>query len=127
KEYVPLYENYGIGLTTWSPLDSGILTGKYNDGIPQESRLNAHNWQRDHLSAYKIEKVKKLQKIADRMGVSTAQLSIAWCLKNPHVSSVLLGASQPSQIEHNLKAIEIKHDLTDEIMKEINQLFAQDA
>lgn len=126
KEYLPLYENFGMGTTIWSPLDSGILTGKYNEGIPAGSRLHTHNWLKEHLSQYKIEKVKKLQKIAEKLDASAAQLAIAWCLKNPHVSTVLLGATQISQIEHNLKAIHVKHLITDEILKEINELFSQD-
>jgi len=122
-EYRPLYEHYGMGTAIWSPLDSGILTGKYNEGIPQGTRLHQHNWLRDHLSQFKIEKVKRLEKIATKMGVSTAQLAIAWCLKNPHVSTVILGASQVSQIQHNLKALSVKSLLTDEIIAEINVLF----
>jgi len=124
-EYQPLYENFGMGLTTWSPLDSGILTGKYNDGIPDNSRLAAHNWLKDHLSSFKIDKVKKLKKIADGLGISTAQLAIAWCLKNRHVSSVILGATSVEQVEHNLKAAEVKHQLTEEVMQELNALFRE--
>jgi voltage-dependent potassium channel beta subunit len=127
KEYLPLYENYGMGTTIWSPLDSGILTGKYNDGIPEGSRLYSHNWLKDNLSSFKIEKVKKLQKIADKLGASTAQLSLAWCLKNPHVSSVIMGATQVAQIQHNLKAISLKYSLTDEIMREIDKLFSSES
>lgn len=127
KEYLPLYENFGMGTTIWSPLDSGILTGKYNEGIPSGSRLHTHNWLKESLTQYKIEKVKKLQKIADKLNASAAQLAIAWCLKNPHVSTVLLGATQISQIEHNLKAVALKHLITDEILKEINDLFSQEA
>jgi voltage-dependent potassium channel beta subunit len=127
REYLPLYENYGMGTTTWSPLDSGILTGKYNEKIPPGSRLHTHNWLKEHLSAFKVEKVKKLQKIAETMGCSSAQLALAWCLKNPNVSTVILGASQVSQIEHNLKAIQVKHELTEAVLKEINTIFSCEA
>ncbi len=124
KEYASLYDSVGMGTTIWSPLDSGILTGKYNEGIPEKSRLHNHNWLQEHLSYTKVEKVRKLQKIADQLSASCAQLAIAWCLKNPHVSSVILGASQVSQIKHNLKAVQLKAHLTDEIMQQIDAIFS---
>ena len=124
QEYLPLYEKYGMGITTWSPLSSGILTGKYNEGIPEGSRLYRNNWLKEHLNTAKIEKIGKLQKLAHELGVSSAQLSIAWCLKNPHVSTVILGASQVSQLEHNLQAIHVKKMITDALYAEINTIFA---
>lgn len=124
KEYLPLYEKYGMGLTSWSPLDSGILTGKYNDGIPQGSRLATHMWLQDHVTHTKIEKVKKLQVIADNLGCTTSQLAISWCLMNPNVSTCILGVTSTSQLDHNLHALEVKDKLAGDVLSEINKLFA---
>lgn len=118
-EYASLYEKYGLGITSWSPLDSGILTGKYNQGIPEQSRLHLHQELRNRLSEEKIEKVKGLEKIAKELGCTLSQLAIAWCLKNEHVSSVITGASNPEQVEENMHAINVKHQLTDQIVKQI--------
>ncbi len=123
KEYAPLYDAYGMGLTTWSPLDSGILTGKYNDGIPSGSRLDTNKWLQDHLSYSKIEKVKKLQLVAAECDCSSSQLAIAWCLKNPRVSSVILGATSLEQLEHNLGALSVKEQMSEEMFRKISQLF----
>ncbi|KAF7728402.1 hypothetical protein EC973_006210 [Apophysomyces ossiformis] len=133
KEYKPLSDNYRLGITTWSPLASGVLTGKYNDGkIPLDARLAIQ----DHpvinrLRAgffseegrRKIEKVGRLVRVAQKLNITPAQLAIAWCLKNPNVSAVITGASRPSQIEENVKGIQYLHLLTDEIMAEIEQVF----
>jgi voltage-dependent potassium channel beta subunit len=116
EEYTPLYQKYGLGLTTWSPLDSGILTGKYNQGIPEHSRLHLHQELRNRLSDEKIAIVKKLEKIAKELDCSLSQLAIAWCLKNENVSSVITGASNPQQVEENMHAIHVKHQLTDQVM-----------
>lgn len=124
KEYATLTKDHGMGLTIWSPLDSGILTGKYNEGIKKDSRLDRHKWLRDQLTEFKIQKVKQLQNIAEKLKVSCTQLAIAWCLKNPRVSSVILGVTSKEQLLHNLEAISLKDRLTDEIMKEINGLFS---
>lgn len=121
-EYAPLCKKYGLGLTTWSPLDSGILTGKYNNGIPQNSRLHQHNELRSRLTDEKIAKVKALQKVAQEIGCSLSQLAIAWCLRNDHVSSVITGASNPQQVEENMHALQVKHQLTDAIVDEINEM-----
>jgi len=127
-DYQLLYENYGTGLTIFSPLKIGILTGKYNDGIPEDSRLATsndkfvkamnekfgdENWQ----AQFKI--VKNLKPIADKLGCNQACLAMAWVLKNPHVSSAITGASKPSQIYETVKALDIVPKLTDEIMQEI--------
>lgn len=122
KEYGPLYEKYGIGTTIWSPLDSGILTGKYNEGIPAGSRLFYHEELRKRLSDAKIEKVKALIGIAKELNCSIAQLAIAWCLKNPRVSSVITGATHLQQLDENLHAIEVKSRLTDDFMQKIEQV-----
>jgi voltage-dependent potassium channel beta subunit len=111
-EYAPLYEAYGMGTTIWSPLSSGLLTGKYNDGVPADSRINqpGYEWLRDSVlgnAGERIAKVRALQPIADELGASLAQLAIAWCLLNRRVSTVLLGASKLEQLEHNLAALDV--------------------
>ncbi len=128
KEYLPIYEKYGMGLTTFSPLASGILTGKYNEGIPKGSRLDVFpdlrkRFEEDgRFSKERIEKVKSLEKIAKSLNVKLSQLAIAWVLKNDHVSSVLLGVSNTDQFKENLAATEIKYKLTDDIMREIDRI-----
>lgn len=111
-EYAPLYEAYGMGTTIWSPLSSGLLSGKYNDGVPADSRINQpdYEWLRDSVlgkGSERIDKVRALKPIADELGVSLAQLAIAWCLLNPHVSTVMLGASKTAQLEQNLGALDV--------------------
>lgn len=122
KEYDFLYDKYGIGTTIWSPLDSGILTGKYNEGIPSGSRLQRHEELRKRLTETKIEKVKALSTIAKELNCSLAQLAIAWCLKNPNVSSVITGATQPQQVIENLQAIQVKTLLTDDVVRKIERI-----
>jgi len=128
KEYHPLYEKYGMGLTTYSPLASGLLSGKYNEGIPEGSRLatfpQVKKWLEEAglLSEKTFERIRKLQKIADELGATLPQLAIAWILKNEHVSSVILGVSKPEQLQENLKAIEVKKQLDDSVMKEIDEI-----
>jgi voltage-dependent potassium channel beta subunit len=119
EEYSSLYTKYGLGITSWSPLDSGILTGKYNRGIPENSRLDLHPELKNRLTEPKIAKVKKLEKITKELNCTLAQLAIAWCLRNENVSSVITGASHVEQLEQNLLALHVKHQLTDEIMGEI--------
>ena len=107
-EYDPLYRDFGLGTTIWSPLASGLLTGKYNDGIPEDSRLatEGYEWLQERVLAEdRIEKVRKLTELADDLGCTTAQLAIAWCLTNPNVSTVITGASRPSQVEENMQAL----------------------
>lgn len=128
KEYQPIYEKYGMGLTTWSPLASGLLTGKYLEGIPEGTRLSRFTDLRKHLeesglfSQKNLEKVRKLKDVANQIGVSLAQMALAWCLKNPHVSSVILGVSNVDQLRENLKAIEVKEKLTDDLMNTIEEI-----
>jgi len=112
EEYAPLYDAYGMGTTIWSPLASGLLSGKYNDGVPPDSRLAQadYTWLRESVLGKgdeRLGKVRALQPIADELGCSLAQLSIAWCLLNPHVSTVMLGASRLGQLEQNLAALEV--------------------
>lgn len=124
-EFAPLYEKIGLGTTIWSPLASGILSGKYNDGIPQDSRMNlkGYEWLKARYETAegkkRLEQAKKLGQIAKELGVSTSSLSIGWCLKNPNVSTVILGASKKSQLEENLTALEVLPKLTPEVIKKI--------
>ncbi|WP_068468097.1 aldo/keto reductase [Candidatus Protochlamydia phocaeensis] len=125
QEYKPLYTQYGIGLTTWSPLDSGILTGKYNEEIPAGSRLARHKELQDKLTLKKIEKVKALEEVSKELNCTLAQLAIAWCLKNPDVGSVIIGATNIQQLQDNLKATSIKHRLVDEVMEKIENILKE--
>lgn len=122
KDYLPLFEKYGMGTTTWSPLASGILSGKYDHGIPPESRLAKEAWLIPNNFQELVAKVKEISKIADNLSCTTSQLAIAWCLKNPHVSSVITGATKKEQLLENLEAIEIKSALTPDIMKKIDSI-----
>jgi len=112
QEYAPLYERFGMGTTVWSPLASGLLAGRYNEGIPDDSRLAqpGYEWLRETVlgsGRERVERVRHLAPIAQELGVSQAQLALAWCLANPHVSTVLLGASRREQLEQNLAALEL--------------------
>ncbi len=122
REYARLYEDIGLGLTTWSPLASGLLTGKYADGVPDGSRasLPGYEWLKDFLTDEgRNAKVKALGQVADRLDVTTAQLAIAWCAANPHVSTVITGASRPEQVTENMGALKALEQLTPEVMGEI--------
>jgi aryl-alcohol dehydrogenase-like predicted oxidoreductase len=130
SEYEPLYRIYGYGTTTFSPLASGVLSGKYNDGIPSDSRMALSHpllkfLQDDLKSASgeaKLQKVRRLTSIATELGGSVAALSLAWLLKNPNVSSVITGASRPEQVSMNVKALDLLPKLTDEIMEQIEEI-----
>ncbi len=128
KEYAPLYQEYGLGTTIWSPLASGLLTGKYNDGIPDDSRLSlpGYEWLRDALlgegSEAKLARVRKLGEVAKDLGVPMAQMALAWTLKNPNVSTVITGASRASQVESNLKSLDVVPKLTDDVMERIDSI-----
>jgi voltage-dependent potassium channel beta subunit len=125
KEFKPLYDMVGLGLTIWSPLASGLLTGKYNDGDPGGTRISLKNyeWLREEFETSgarkRVGKVKKLAAIASKLGTTLPQLGLAWCLKNPHVSSVITGASKPKQVKENMKAGELVDQLTDDVMSRI--------
>jgi voltage-dependent potassium channel beta subunit len=121
-EYAPIFEKYGMGTTTWSPLASGALTGKYLDGIPNGSRasLKGYEWLKDHMvdsdrGQERMKQVAGLVPIAEELETSPSKLAIAWCLLNERVSTVILGASKIEQLEENLKAVEVLPLLTDEI------------
>ena len=128
KEYLGLFDSEGMGTTIWSPLASGVLTGKYNSSIPKGSRMSLPEYKflRDKLESKegsdRLNKVKRLGKVADKLGVSLAQLSLAWCLKNKNVSTVILGATNTKQLDENLKSIEYKDLLTDSVMGRIENI-----
>jgi voltage-dependent potassium channel beta subunit len=129
KEYAPLYRDHGLGTTIWSPLASGLLTGKYNTGIPKDSRLSASGmeWLRDMVlndpkTPAKLAVVPKLAALAAELGTTLPRLGVAWCLKNPHVSSVILGASRPEQLTENLGALDVVEKLTPAVMKRLDGL-----
>ncbi|ATL46358.1 aldo/keto reductase [Chitinophaga caeni] len=122
KDYLQIYKTVGLGTTIWSPLASGLLTGKYNDGIPEGSRLGLEGFEWLKDSTYveeKLQKVRNLKKVADQLGTSLATLSIAWCIQNPNVTTAILGATKPQQLEENLKAIEVVKQLTADLMAQI--------
>jgi len=131
-EFLPLYRDFQLGLTTWSPLASGFLTGKYDDGVPEGSRadLEEYSWLRKRLESEvwqeHLEKIRKLKPVADDLGVSRAQLALAWCLTNDDVSTVITGASRPEQIEQNIQAVEVADDLTDDVMARIDEILDND-
>jgi len=126
-EYACLFSDYGYGLTTWSPLASGLLTGKYINGIPKGSRgsIKYYDWLLEQLTDKALnEKVSKLTGIANDIGVSTAQLSIAWLLKNPNVNAVITGASRVEQVRQNMKAVDVVEKLTPDVMEAIEKVIA---
>ncbi|MFW2339619.1 MAG: potassium channel beta subunit family protein [Acidimicrobiia bacterium] len=125
REYARLYEDIGLGTTIWSPLASGLLTGKYLDGIPEGSRgaLEGYEWLRDFLTdESNLDKVRDLKAVADELGCSLAQLSIAWCAKNPNVSTVITGASRVDQVHENMAALEVMQSLDEGVMEKIDAI-----
>jgi len=128
REYAPLYGEIGLGTTIWSPLASGLLTGKYNDGIPQASRLglDAHEWLRDMVlgerGPERLEKARVLGPIAQELGCTMAQMALAWCLKNPNVSSVITGSTSAAQVRENMKALEIVERLSGDVIARIEEV-----
>lgn len=126
QEHADLYESIGLGLTTWSPLASGLLSGKYIEGVPEGSRarLPGYGWLRDIVTdAESNEKVRRLRDVAGDLGVSTAQLAIAWCAANPHVSTVITGASRPEQVRENLGALDALAKLAPDVRARIEAIF----
>ncbi len=122
-DYDPVYKEHGLGSTTWSPLASGLLTGKYNDGVPSDSRgaLPGYEWLRELLTdESRLDKVRALAPIAEQMGATLAQFSIAWCLQNPSVSTVLTGASRVEQFRENMKALDFVDAFTPDVMAAID-------
>jgi voltage-dependent potassium channel beta subunit len=125
REYARLYEDIGLGLTTWSPLASGLLTGKYLDGVPEGSRaaLPGYEWLSGMLTdPRRNAKVRELQDVADHLGCTLAQLAIAWCARNPNVSTVITGASRVEQVHENLRALEVLPMLDDKVLTRIDEI-----
>ena len=125
KEYLRLFETVGLGTTIWSPLASGVLSGKYNEGMPGGTRLGMEglDWLKEAaLTEERIEKTRKLSAIASRLEISMPRLAIAWCLKNPNVSTVILGASKAAHLLENLKALDDQEKLKGDVMTEIDSI-----
>ena len=125
QDYLPVFKNVGLGTTIWSPLAAGFLTGKYLEGIPSDSRLGIegfawlkHRW----LQEEKIAKLKKLVAVANEMGVSMASLAIAWTIANPNVTTAILGATRPEQLQENLKALQVVKMLNSDILNKIESI-----
>jgi len=125
RDYLPVYDTFGLGTTIWSPLASGLLTGKYNNGMPNDSRANlpGYEWLRDIMMGEqgraRIEKIKELAKIADAAGMPIHHMALLWCLANPRVSTVILGASRIEQLHDNLSALQSREKLTADVMAAI--------
>ena len=125
QDYLPVYQNVGLGTTIWSPLAAGFLTGKYLEGIPEDSRLGitGFDWLKERwLQEEKIKKLKKLVAVAEKLGVSMATLAIAWTIKNPNVTTTILGATKKEQLTENLKALEVVNLLTPDVMDKIEKI-----
>ncbi|HEU4904223.1 MAG TPA: aldo/keto reductase [Flavisolibacter sp.] len=127
RDFADIFRTVGMGTTIWSPLASGLLTGKYNEGIPEGSRfaLEGFDWLKDRwVVEEKLNKVKQLGKLASELNTSLATFSIAWCIANPNVTSAILGATKKEQLEENLKALDILPLMTPEVMKRIDDIIA---
>lgn len=125
-EYIRFYKEYGYGTTVWSPLASGFLSGKYQGGIPKDSRaaLKGYDWLESRMKdKERLAKVAALEPIAKELGCTLSQLALAWCLKNPFVSTVITGASRVEQIHENMKAVDVADQITAEIMEKIDVIF----
>jgi aryl-alcohol dehydrogenase-like predicted oxidoreductase len=128
REYLDLFHYEGLGTTTWSPLASGLLTGKYNEGIPEQSRVNVpgYEWLKQQLQSSegksRLEKVKQLKDLADKNGLPLVNLALGWCLQNTHVSTVILGASRVEQLIQNLKTLDYLDKFTPELMAAIEEI-----
>jgi voltage-dependent potassium channel beta subunit len=132
KEYAKLFSERGLGSTIWSPLASGVLTGKYNETIPEDTRISQPDlsWLKERITGpdakYKIGKAKKFSDLAQESGTTAAKMAIAWTLKNPNVSTAILGASRPQQLEETLGSLEALPLLTKEVMHKIDSIFASE-
>lgn len=124
KDYLLLFRDFGLGTTIWSPLASGLLSGKYNSSTPEDTRLNIEgmDWLKERTlgDASRLEKTKVLDVLAKELGTSLPKLAVAWCIKNPNVSTAILGASKASQLLENLSALEVLPLLKPEIMEKID-------
>lgn len=124
-EYYTIFKNIGMGTTIWSPLASGLLTGKYNNGVPADSRMGLEDmaWLKDKtISEDRIKRVKALDVVAKELGTTLATLSIAWCIRNPNVTTAILGATRMNQLTENLGAVDVLPKLTDEVMLKIDEI-----
>lgn len=127
-DYVPLYDLMGLGTTIWSPLSSGLLTGKYNNGIPDDSRFNlpGYEWLKESLESdagkAKVAKVIELGKLADEIGMPIHHMALLWCNANPNVSTVILGASKVDQLSDNLAALKVKDKMTADVLAKIEDI-----
>jgi aryl-alcohol dehydrogenase-like predicted oxidoreductase len=127
-EFAPLFKEFGLGTTTWSPLASGMLTGKYKEGIPKGTRstLDGYGWLKSRFESEqareRISKVQQLIPITEELGCTMAQLAIAWCLKNQNVSTVITGASKKTQMMENLKSVSVVEMLSGDIMERIENI-----
>ncbi|MBN1428560.1 MAG: aldo/keto reductase [Anaerolineae bacterium] len=122
QEIMPKAAELGMGLVTWSPLASGVLTGKYDEGISQDTRLAQHDWLLDGVDKdNRLEKVRRLKPIADSLGISRADLALAWALRQPAISSVITGATRIEQLENNLQAVAV--ELSEDILRQIDEVF----
>ncbi len=127
QEYARLYRDIGLGTTVWSPLASGLLSGKYNAGVPADSRatVKGYEWLAERLTdPAKLAIARRLAPIAADLGCTMAQMALAWCLKNPHVSTVITGASRPAQVTENMKALDVVAKLTSEVLARIDAVLA---
>src|SRR5207248_9536140 len=128
REFLPLYEKVGLSTTVWSRLASGLLTGKYNEGDPGDTRISMsmYSWLRQQFETdearRRLGKVKQLAKVAGDVGVTLPKLALGWCLKNPNVSTVITGASKPEQVRENMKADEVVDQLDDGVMQSIESI-----
>jgi len=125
QDYLPVFKNVGLGTTIWSPLAAGFLTGKYNNGFPEDSRfaIKGFEWLRDRwMQEDRINKVKQLSELAKESDVSLASLAIAWCIKNPNVTTAILGATKKEQLLENLKAPAVLEKLTDDLLERIEKI-----
>jgi voltage-dependent potassium channel beta subunit len=127
QEYARLYRDIGLGTTVWSPLASGLLSGKYNAGVPADSRatVKGYEWLAERLTdPAKLAVARRLAPIAADLGCTMAQMALAWCLKNPHVSTVITGASRPAQVTENMKALDVVGKLTSDVLARIDAVLA---
>lgn len=124
QEVLPVAESRGVGLVVWSPLAMGLLTGKYDEGIPDDSRFGREPWAKErYLTPQRVEMVRQLKPIADELGINRSQLALAWVLRQPGVSSVITGATRVSQIEENAKAAEV--ELSAEMIEKIEEILQE--
>jgi aryl-alcohol dehydrogenase-like predicted oxidoreductase len=127
KDYMLLFRDFGLGTTVWSPLASGLLTGKYNSAMPSDTRLTIEgmDWLKERtfgVDNSRLEKTKQLDKLAKDLGTSLPKLAIAWCVKNPNVSTAILGASKPEQLKETVTSLEVLPLLTSEVMDKIEEI-----